>query len=96
MPAERRRSPRVPSDRACKLFHAPSLRFLPGRTRNQSADGFLIDIPPTNTLHPGDPLRFALDDHPLLAHDALAPARIVRCEYTPHRLTLAITLEPIA
>lgn len=62
---ERRCHPRLPTVRPVKLrSDATGLRYLPGRTRNLSAGGALIELDRAAPFQAGQHVHLALAQHP--------------------------------
>jgi len=79
---ERRRFPRVPLERSCKVFHRPSLRYMRATTRNVSDEGALVEVESHRAIFAGDEMDVMVDWHgrPLLPADAMVRATVMRAE----------------
>ncbi len=77
---DRRRWERRDIDRPCKVYHAPSARFISGRAANVSTGGALIAIEPHRSLRAGDEVQVAIAwaDSVVLPVGSMIPARVVR------------------
>ena len=51
---ERRRHPRIPIERACKVYHRPSRTYLAASTSDLSEGGAMIRVDNPRVLNPGD------------------------------------------
>lgn len=77
---DRRQFPRFDISRPCKLYHAATGRYLPGRTRNLSAGGALVDVDTPRDFAEGESLELAIawTRRALLPADALVEAKVMR------------------
>jgi hypothetical protein len=79
--SERRRGLRIRQDRPIKVFEPVTARYFGGQTRDISATGLRIELPPSAALRPGRLLNVhvGLDSagHSLANRRQMIPARIV-------------------
>lgn len=80
-PSERRAFVRLAIDRPCKV-RRHSARFEQAHTLNVSTGGALLELrtPRAVTIDERLSVAVAWDDSPVLAHQALLPARVVRVD----------------
>jgi hypothetical protein len=80
MDTDRRRHPRQPAERLCKIYDPLSRRYAAGRTRNISRGGALVTIQWARRLCVGDPvdLVIAWSPRPVLPADAMVRTRVAR------------------
>lgn len=80
-PTERRRGLRIRQNRPIKVFEPVTARYFGGQTRDVSATGLRIELPPSAALRPGRMLsvHVGLDSHghSLANRRQMIPARIV-------------------
>jgi hypothetical protein len=67
-------------ERPCKVFHSATGRYLPGRTRDLSRSGVLIELGPGPAFIPGEPVRVGMGGAALLEEGDLVAARVVWSE----------------
>ena len=61
MCVERRRHERRAVDRACKLLHAPTMRYMAAQARDISDGGVLLEVSHHRELAPGDRVELVVD-----------------------------------
>jgi hypothetical protein len=82
MSIERRRHERRPVERACKLIHPATLRYLAARTRDLSCGGALLELPHDRPLVVGDRIDVLVDwdSRGLVSRGAMLAATVVRLD----------------
>ncbi|QOJ01272.1 MAG: PilZ domain-containing protein [Phycisphaeraceae bacterium] len=77
---ERRREPRTPVRRPCKVFHRGTWRYLPGTTADASEHGLLIEAAGGEPPIVGDIVDVAVgwENQPILRTDEFIHGRVVR------------------
>ena len=77
---DRREHVRVDMNRPCKVFLPATSRYCPGRTRNVSEGGALVELDAPRDLKPGDVLELGIawTNRAILPADALVEAKVVR------------------
>lgn len=77
---DRRRTPRTPLTRACKVLHAPTGRYWPAVSWDLSSTGMLLGIDSPRELTPGDSLEvyIAWSNKPLLRSEEKIIAEVKR------------------
>jgi PilZ domain len=80
MNPDRRGHPRIDMDKPCKVYDPVSRRFAPGRTRNVSRGGVLVEVQWARPLALGDPLDVVIGYSALavLPVEALMHGRVTR------------------
>lgn len=78
--SDRRFNQRQPIARPCKIFHGPSRRYAPARTRNISAGGALLEVDMARQLMPGEEVEMVVAWKPVgvLSAGQMVRARVVR------------------
>lgn len=97
--AERRRFPRHPIARACKIRPEGAIRFVPATTADASAGGALVTIDADRPFTLGERvvLAVAWDGMPTITHGQHYHARVVRVIERDGRRALALAFDhPIA
>lgn len=77
---ERRSHPRIPLERACKVFHRPSRTYLAASTCDLSEGGAMIRVDNPRVLNPGDEIDvlIAWSKAPVLQRSRAITGNIVR------------------
>lgn len=77
---ERRRHPRLPVERSCKVFHHPSRTYLAASTCDLSEGGAMIRVDNPRTLRPGDEIEvmIAWSRAPVLQKSRAIAGSVVR------------------
>ncbi|MBA4029090.1 MAG: hypothetical protein C0475_08165 [Planctomyces sp.] len=93
---EQRRDPRVRARLGVALRLPGSGRATAGATRDLSAIGALIELPPTTPAHENTQVELAIDwaGVGMLGDDLLRPARVVRVTHTPQATLCAVEYRP--
>ncbi|HZW09171.1 MAG TPA: PilZ domain-containing protein [Phycisphaerales bacterium] len=93
---ERRRHERRPVERACKLIHPSSLRYLAARTRDLSSGGALLELPAERPLAVGDRVDVLVDwdSRGLVSRGSTVGATVVRVgDSGPERQSVGVEFD---
>jgi c-di-GMP-binding flagellar brake protein YcgR len=88
---DRRRHPRVPVQRPCKIFDPNTGRYHSGTTRDLSTGGLLVDVPQLLDIHPGNGIHVGVAmkrRQGLLLAKEMIEAKVVRTMATVDDHTL--------
>ena len=94
--AERRRSPRNPVERLCKVFHGPTRRYLTAVTRDVSAGGALVTVESPRPLQVGDTIEVLIAWHhrAILSSSDQIEATVTRTLFQGAKQIVAIRFAP--
>jgi len=89
---DRRQSTRVAIDHPCKVFHVPTRKYLPARSRDVSQGGALIDVFTPRPLVEGDEIELliAWSSKTVLSASEQVRARVVRAAFHGSEQTVAV------
>lgn len=92
---ERRRFPRIPLARACKLKISPRVSYRPAITRDVSAGGVRVSVEGVHSFEVGTPVVLAVSwhGHPTVTHGETLLAKIVRVDRDDESTSLALAFE---